>query len=50
MDANAGYQARYSWEKDLLPAEYFQKFSLAQVRRPAAENWPGCWTKPIATG
>jgi len=37
-DANAGYQARYSWEKNLSPAEYFQKFSLALVRRPAAEK------------
>jgi len=38
MDANAGYQARYSWDKTLPPAEYFQKFSLALVRRPAAEK------------
>ena len=38
MDANAGYQARYSWDKALPPAEYYQKFSLALVRRPAAEK------------
>jgi hypothetical protein len=38
MDVNAGYQARNSWEKGLAPAEYFQKFSLAQVRHPAAEK------------
>lgn len=38
LDANAGYQARYSWEKDLTPAEYFQKFSLALIRPPAAQK------------
>jgi len=36
MDANAGFQSRYSWEKSLQPADYYQAFASVQVRQPAA--------------
>ena len=37
-DANAGFQARYSWEKTLQPAEYYRAYSRALARPPAAEK------------
>jgi len=36
MDANAGFQSRGSWEKDLTPTKYFQAFAAAQAREPRA--------------
>jgi len=38
MDANAGFQSRYSWSKTLQPAEYYGAFARALVRPPAAEK------------
>jgi hypothetical protein len=38
MDANAGFQSRYSWSKTLQPAEYYVAFARALVRPPAAEK------------
>jgi hypothetical protein len=38
MDANAGFQARYSWEATLKPQTYFQAFARAQARPPAASK------------
>lgn len=32
MDADAGFQARRSWDGALQPEEYFQKFAAAQAR------------------
>jgi hypothetical protein len=36
MDANAGFQARFSWDKELTPTKYFQAFAAAHVREPRA--------------
>jgi len=36
MDIDAGYQAGYSWNKDLTPAKFFQGFASAQAREPRA--------------
>jgi len=36
MDANAGFQSRYSWDKSLRPADHYHAFARAQVRQPAA--------------
>jgi len=38
MDINAGFQSRYSWEKDLQPEQYYRAYSKALVRQPAAEK------------
>jgi hypothetical protein len=32
MDADAGFQSRYSWQKDLTPRRFFQAFAGAQAR------------------
>ena len=37
-DANAGFQSRYSWEKELQPAEYYRAYARALVRQPAADK------------
>lgn len=37
MDANAGFQSRFSWEKELTPRNYFQAVAAAQAREPRAE-------------
>ena len=49
MDANAGYQARYSWEKSLSPAEYFQNFRWPRSGVRRQKNSPRSWTRPTAT-
>jgi hypothetical protein len=36
MDANAGFQARDSWEQTLTPEAYFRAFAQAQARPAAA--------------
>jgi hypothetical protein len=36
VDANAGFQSRYSWDKALQPAQYFRAFSAVQARTPRA--------------
>jgi hypothetical protein len=36
MDADAGFQSAYSWNKELTPAQYFQRFAFAQARPPRA--------------
>jgi len=36
MDIDAGYQAGYSWNKELTPAKFFQGFASAQAREPRA--------------
>ena len=37
-DANAGFQSRYSWEKELQPAEFYGAYSRALIRQPAADK------------
>ncbi len=32
MDADAGFQSRYSWQKELTPTKFFQSFAAAQAR------------------
>jgi hypothetical protein len=34
MDADAGLQSRYSWDKALQPEGFFKAFAAAQVRAP----------------
>ncbi len=36
MDIDAGFQAGYSWNKDLTPTKFFQAFASAQAREPRA--------------
>ncbi|MGO8736682.1 MAG: hypothetical protein ACLQVM_28270 [Terriglobia bacterium] len=36
MDIDAGFQAGYSWNKELTPARFFQVFASAQAREPRA--------------
>jgi hypothetical protein len=36
MDIDAGFQAGYSWNKELTPARFFQFFAAAQAREPRA--------------
>jgi len=36
MDADAGFQSRYSWQKELTPTKFFQVFGTAQAREPRA--------------
>jgi hypothetical protein len=36
MDIDAGFQADYSWNKDLTPARFFQSFASVQAREPRA--------------
>jgi hypothetical protein len=36
MDVDAGFQSRYSWNKELTPAKFFQAFASAQAREPRA--------------
>ena len=36
MDSDAGFQAGYSWSKELTPAKFFQGFAQAQARKPRA--------------
>jgi hypothetical protein len=36
MDANAGFQSRFSWEKELTPTKYFQAFAAAHLLEPRA--------------
>jgi hypothetical protein len=38
MDANAGFQSRYSWKKDLTPTQFFQSFAAVQAREPRAAS------------
>ncbi|HUY15402.1 MAG TPA: hypothetical protein VMX16_17500 [Terriglobia bacterium] len=38
MDADAGFQSRYSWQKDLTPTQFFQAFSSVQAREPRANS------------
>ena len=38
MDADAGLQSRYSWDKALQPEGFFKAFAAAQVRAPRAAN------------
>jgi hypothetical protein len=36
MDIDAGFQAGYSWNKELTPTRFFQNFASAQAREPRA--------------
>jgi hypothetical protein len=36
MDIDAGFQAGYSWTKELTPTRFFQGFASAQAREPRA--------------
>jgi hypothetical protein len=36
MDADAGFQSGYSWDKGLTPTQFFQRFASAQARAPRA--------------
>lgn len=36
MDADAGFQARYSWERELTETRYFEFFAAAQAGEPRA--------------
>ncbi len=36
MDADSGFQARYSWERELTTTRYFESFAAAQAREPRA--------------
>ncbi len=36
MDIDAGFQAGYSWNKELTPAKFFQGFASVQAREPRA--------------
>src|SRR5208282_3429124 len=36
MDADAGFQSGYSWNKELSPAQHFQRFAFVQARPPRA--------------
>ena len=36
MDVDAGFQAGYSWNKELTPSKFFQVFAAAQAREPRA--------------
>ena len=36
MDADAGFQSGYSWNKELTPTRFFQGFASAQARAPRA--------------
>jgi hypothetical protein len=36
MDADAGFQSAYSWDKELTPAQFFARFASAQARAPRA--------------
>jgi len=38
MDANAGFQARRSWDESLKPSDYFQRFAATQARGARAEK------------
>ena len=38
MDINAGFQARYSWEKTQRPEEHYRAYTIALIRPPAAEK------------
>ena len=38
MDINAGYQSRFSWDKDLKPEDYYRSYARALVRQPAADK------------
>jgi hypothetical protein len=36
MDADAGFQSAYSWDKGLTPGKFFQRFASSQARAPRA--------------
>jgi hypothetical protein len=36
MDVDAGFQSGYSWDKNLTPTQFFQRFASAQARAPRA--------------
>ncbi len=38
MDIDAGFQSRYSWQKDLTPTKFFQSYAGAQAREPRAAS------------
>jgi hypothetical protein len=38
MNADAGFQARYSWERSLKPEEFFQAFAAVQAEAPRAQE------------
>jgi len=38
MDIDAGFQSSYSWNKDLTPTQFFQRFASAQARAPRASS------------
>ncbi|HET7212020.1 MAG TPA: hypothetical protein VFL79_00400 [Terriglobia bacterium] len=38
MNADAGFQARASWDRTLKPAEFFQSFAAAQAEGPRAKE------------
>jgi hypothetical protein len=38
MDTDAGFQAGYSWNKELTPTRFFQNFASAQAREPRASK------------
>ena len=38
MDADAGFQARRSWDGSLKPSDYFRRFAAVQARGPRADK------------
>jgi hypothetical protein len=38
MDINAGFQARYSWNRQLTPDVHYRAYAAALARQPAAER------------
>ena len=38
MDADVGFQCRYSWQKELTPTKFFQAFASAQACEPRASS------------
>ncbi|HME00075.1 MAG TPA: hypothetical protein VKM93_22435 [Terriglobia bacterium] len=38
MDADAGFQARRSWDGSLKPGDYFRRFAAVQARGPRADK------------
>jgi hypothetical protein len=39
MDIDAGFQSRYSWNKELTPARFFLDFFKTQAREPRAQKF-----------
>ena len=38
MDIDAGFQSKYSWDKELTPAKFFMDYASTQAREPRAQK------------